>query len=291
MQDHPVVQAFDALILFVVAYGDVVVAEVVAQRLGNFRVEEAQQLATVVHQLYQYTQAAEDRGVFATDHAGTVHDQLARSVAEAEDGVAVIDARVVEVDVGRAVRARASGDDDVLGVELFHHTVRADHFDGLLVGEAAGADEHVHAVTRVVAGARRYLLGDDLLGAFQHVREREPARLADGTEHRVGVELHDLPHRVTQCLGRDGAQVGAVAPDLATAIDHRHLAPCFGGVHCRTFSGRAGTQHHYVVVVDSHAYSFRTGPQATVARGARSCRRGVMRKFGCSLIKRERRAH
>lgn len=58
-------------------------------------------------------------------------------------------------------------------------------------------------------------------------------------------------------------------------------------VDCRS----SGTQHHYVVVVDSHAYSFRTGPQATVARGARSCRRGVMRKFGCSLIKRERRAH
>ena len=212
-------------------------------------------------------------------------------MAEAEDGVAVVHARVVEVDVGRAVGARAGRDDDVLGVELLDHAVRAHHFHGLLVGKAAGAEEHVDAVTGIVAGARCHLLGDDLLGAFQHVREREPARLADGTKHRVGVELHDLPHRVTQCLGRNGTQVGAVATDLATVIDHRYLAPCFGGIHCRAFTGRAGTQHHYVVVVDSHAYSFRTGPQATVARGARSCRRGAMRKFGCSLINPERRAH
>lgn len=167
------------------AHGDVVVAEVVAQCLGNFRIQEAQQLATVVHQLYQHAQAAEDRRIFATDHASAVHDQLARGVAEAEDGVAVVDARVVEVDIGRAVRARAGGNDDVLGVELFHHTVRTHHFNSLLVGEAAGAEEHIDTVAGVVAGARCHLLGNHLLGAFQHVREREPARLTDGPEHRL----------------------------------------------------------------------------------------------------------
>src|SRR5436190_1817974 len=64
VQDHTVVHAFDAVVVFVVANRDVVVAEVVAQRLGNFRVEEAQQLTAVVHQLNQHTQAAEDRRVF-----------------------------------------------------------------------------------------------------------------------------------------------------------------------------------------------------------------------------------
>lgn len=55
----------------------------------------------------------------------------------------------------------------------------------------------------------------------------------------IGLVLNCMiyrPYRVTQRLGRDGTQVGAVTADLATAIDHRHLAPCFGGVHRRTFS-------------------------------------------------------
>lgn len=235
VQDHAIVDAFDAVVVFVVAHGDVVVAEVIAQGLGDFRVQEAQQLAAVIHQLHQHTQAAEDRGVFATDHASAVDDELTRGVTQAQDGVAIVDTCMVEIDVGRAIRARTGGDDDVLGHQLLDHAIAADHFNRLLIGKAAGAEEHINAITRVVAGARGHLLGDHLLGALEHVREGEPARLADGPEHRVGVELHDLPDRVTQGLGRDGTQVGAVAADLPTAVDHRHLAPCLGRVHCRAF--------------------------------------------------------
>lgn len=158
VQDHAVVAAFDALVVFVVAHGDVVVAEVIAQGLGDFRVEEAQQLAAVVHQFHQHTQAAEDRGVLATDHAGAVDDQLARGVPQAQDGVAIVDTRVVEIDVGRAIRARSSGDDDVLGHQFLDHAITADHFDRLLVGKAAGAEKYVNTVAGVVAGTRGHLL-------------------------------------------------------------------------------------------------------------------------------------
>ncbi len=243
----------------------------VTQRLGNFRVEETQQLIAVVHQLHQNTQATEDRRVLTADHAGTVDDQFARGVAQAKDGVAIVDTRVMEIDIRRAIRARPGGDDDVLGHQFLDHAVGTHHFNGLLVGEAAGAEEQVDTVTGVVTGARGHLLGDDFLGAFQHIRERKPTRLTNSPEHRVGVELHDLAHRVTQGLGRDGTQVGAVTADLATAIDHRHLAPCLRGVHRRTFSSWAGTQYHHVVVVDSHAYSSEQA-RRTVGRRAKSCR-------------------
>src|SRR3546814_17243266 len=66
-------------------------------------------------QFHQHTQAAEDRGVFATDHPGAVNNQLTRGMAQAQDGVAIVDTRVVEIDIGRTIGARASGDDDVLG--------------------------------------------------------------------------------------------------------------------------------------------------------------------------------
>ena len=67
-------------------------------------------------------------------------------------------------------------------------------------------------------------------------------------------------------------QVRAVAADLTSTVDHRYRAPCFCGVHCRTFSCRAGTQYHYVVVVDSHAYSSEQAVAPLWAPTAKSCR-------------------
>nr|GFD50115.1 hypothetical protein [Tanacetum cinerariifolium] len=119
----------------------------------------------------------------------------------------------------------ARGDDDLVGHQFFHDTGVAHHVDGTLVSETAGSEEYVNAIARVVTGARRHLLVDDFFGVLQHIREREPARLANGPEHRVGVELNDLLDRVTQRLGRDRAQVSAVAADLPTAVDHGYLAP------------------------------------------------------------------
>jgi len=272
MQDHAVFDAFYPLVLFVVAHGDVVVAEVVAQRLRDLGIEEAQQLLAVIHQLNQHPQTTEDRRVFAADHACPVNNQLTRGVAQTEDGVAIVDTRVSEIDISRAIRTRAGGDNDLLGHQGFDNAVGAHHFDGLLVGEAAGAEEQVDAITCVVTGARSHLLGNNLLGTFQYVREREPARLTNGPKHRIGVELHDLANRVTQGFGRDRAQVRAVAANLTPAIHHCHLAPCFCGVHCRTFSCRAGTQYHYVVVVDSHAYSSEQAVAPLWAPTAKSCR-------------------
>ncbi|MNF54779.1 hypothetical protein D3C84_362190 [compost metagenome] len=268
MQNHPVIHTFDALVLFVVADQYVAVTQVIAERIGNFRIQEAQQLVTIVDQVDQHAETAEDRRIFATDDPGPIDDQPARRMTEGENGIAVIHPRMMEVDVCRTIGTRAGSNDDLLGHQLFHHAIGADHFDGLLIGEAARAEEQIDAIARVVTRARGHLLGDHPLGAFQHIGEGKPARLADLTKHRVGVELHDLPHRMAQRLGRDSAQVGAVATDLATAIDHRHLAPRLGGVHCRTLTRRARTQHHYVVVVDRHVYSFRSNRSAYAALSA-----------------------
>ena len=259
VQDHAVLLTFDALVLFVVANRHVVVAQVITQRLGNLVVEEAEQLVTVVDQIDQYPKATENRRVLTTDHAGAVDDQTTRGVAKAEDGVAVVNPRMVEVDIQRTIRTRTGGNHHLLGDHGFHHPIGAHHLNGLGVGKAGGTTEHIDAIARVVTGARTDLLGDHPLGAFQHIGKGEPARLTDLAEQRIGVVLHDLPYRVTQGLGRDSAQMRAVAAHQATVIDHRHLAPGLGRIHGRPLARRAGTQHHHVVVVDRHAYSSITG--------------------------------
>ncbi|MCQ7029702.1 hypothetical protein MRO55_24685, partial [Escherichia coli] len=87
-------------------------------------------------------------------------------MTQAENGVAIVDTRVTKIDICRAIGTRAGGDDDLLGHQLFHYAIEADHFDRLLVGEAGGTEIGVDAVAHVVAGALSDLLGDHLLGAF-----------------------------------------------------------------------------------------------------------------------------
>src|SRR5690606_33024988 len=109
VQNHTVIHAFDPLVLFVVTNDHVVGAQVVTQRIGDFIVEEVEQLVAVVDQVDQYAQAAEDRGVLGANHPSAVDDDATRRVGQAEDGVAVVDAWVVEVDIRRTVRARTRG--------------------------------------------------------------------------------------------------------------------------------------------------------------------------------------
>ncbi|MNC13758.1 hypothetical protein D3C75_615120 [compost metagenome] len=242
----------DALVLLVVTDQHVVVAQVIAQRIGNLVIQEAEQLVAVVDQVDQHAQATEDRRIFTTDDPGSVDDHSPRGVAEVEDGVAVVDPRMAEVDIGRTVGTRAGGHHHLLGHQLFHHAVVGHHLDGVLVGETGGTEEHVDAIACIVASARGDLLVDHQLGALQHIGEGEPARLADLAEHRIGVELQNLADRMTQGLGGNGAQVRAVATNQLAAIHHRHLAPALGGAHRRPLACRARAQHHHVIVVDGH---------------------------------------
>src|SRR5690606_5646956 len=107
----------------------------------------------VIDQVDQYTQTTENRRVFTADHAGSVDDQATGRVAQGQDGVAVIDARMREVDIGRAIRTRTRGDDELGRYQALNHAVGADHFDRLRIGEAGHTKKDVDAVASVIAGA------------------------------------------------------------------------------------------------------------------------------------------
>src|SRR5690606_1692078 len=205
-----VLEPLDLLVLFVVADQRHVVAQVIAQRVGNLVIQETQQPITVVNQVDLDSQSTEDRRILATDHPGAIDDQRARRVVELENGIAVIDARMVEVDIRGAIRPRAGGDDEFPGDQPIHRDLAVDQFHGVAVGKAPLAVEQVDTVARVIAVTRAYLPTDHLLGPVEHVGEGEVHRFGHGAEDRVGVELNDLLDRIAQRLGRDGAQVHAI---------------------------------------------------------------------------------
>src|SRR5690606_25219751 len=172
---------------------------------------------------------------------------------------AVIDTRMVKVDIRGAVRPRTGGDEELGRDQQLDHTVPADDLDGLLVGKTGRAEKDIDAIARVVAGTGSHLLLDDVFGAFQYIGKGKPARFADLPEQRVGVVLHDLPHRMTQRLGRNGPQVSGVAAYFWPTVDYGDLAPRLDRIHRRAFTRGPRTQYHHIVVIDSHMNSPETG--------------------------------
>ena len=105
MHDHPVVAAFDLLVLFVVANHHAAVPEVVGEGVRHLLIEEGQQAVAGVDQVNFDVHSAEDRRIFATNDPCAIDNDVAGFMVQAQNRVAVVDARVREVHVGRMVRA------------------------------------------------------------------------------------------------------------------------------------------------------------------------------------------
>ena len=118
MKDDAVVVGLDPLVALAVPDDRTAIAEVVGQGVDDLVVEELEQLVARVDQVHLDPQVAEHRGVFAADHAGAVDGDRLRRMVEVEDRVAVEDARMAEVDVRRAIGARAGGEDEGVGPQL-----------------------------------------------------------------------------------------------------------------------------------------------------------------------------
>ncbi len=164
MHDHAVFGAFDLLELFVVADHHPVVPEVVRERIRHLLIEERQQAVAGVDQIHLDVQAAEDRRIFAADHPGAVNDDVARLMAQFENGVAVVDAWVIEIDAGRMVRTRAAGDHDVVGADGVLGTVHIADADGVGVDEARVTGEQFALIPLIEPLAHAGLLADDVIG-------------------------------------------------------------------------------------------------------------------------------
>ncbi len=114
MQHDVALARFELLELLIVANDAALLAQAIRQRLGDLIVEERQQPVVRVDQRHLDAEVHEDGGVLAADDAGAVDRDRERMLVVMQDRVAVADALVGEVDLGRMVGARARRDDDVL---------------------------------------------------------------------------------------------------------------------------------------------------------------------------------
>ncbi len=231
-------------VFLTVADGGALVAQVVAERVGDFRVEEIEQMLTVIDQVHANAQAGEQAAVFAADHAGAVDDHIARRVLHFQDGVGVVDTRVIKVHVRRAVRPRAGGDQNVAGAQgpLAAGLVVHPHFTGAF--DTALAVKQTHPVAHVKIGAHLHLAVHHFAGTLNQILPAHLARADQPAQQRVALRAHHLAHLVAQRLGGNRAPVGAVAAHLVVTVDHGDAQAPFGRLHGGGFPGRAAAQHH-----------------------------------------------
>ncbi len=105
VHNYAIIAAFDLLILFVMTNHHAAVPEVVRERVGHLLIEKRQQAVAGVYQVNFDVHAAEDGSIFTADHPGTVNQYVARLMVQAQNGVAVVDARMGEIHICRTVRA------------------------------------------------------------------------------------------------------------------------------------------------------------------------------------------
>ena len=247
-------QALHRFVFLVVADHHALIAQVVAERVGDLVVEEGQQLRARVHQVHLAAHVAEDAGVLAADHPRAVDENGTGRGGHAEEGIAVEDARVVEIDVARPKGMGTGSDDEgVGGQDGGLGLLAGTHLQGVRIEESGVAVVQPDPVALVKIPAHGRLAGDDRFGGAQQVGIGQFQGVAERVaERRAGIELQHPVDGMPQRLGRDGAPVGATAADQMVFLDHRHRLPVFGGFHGGPFASRAGADHNHIVVLVTH---------------------------------------
>ena len=167
-------------------------------------------------------------------------------LAVAQDGVAVADALVTEVDIGRMVRPGARGNHDVTARQAHRLAVRRLHLERVCIDERRLSREDRHAVALVEAMTARYLRLDHLVGTREQLRVRQPRGVAELAQQRIATHVVQDLRGMAQGLAGDGAPVGAAAADFVVTLHQRDGAMVLGCGHGRALARGAAADHDYV---------------------------------------------
>ena len=194
--------------------------------------------------------------------------------------VGVDDRRVVEVDVGRARRPRADGDDDVLGGVVGARGPSSRRRGSCARRRSAVAEEQADVVAAQLVAHDRRLGADDARRHVHQVLHRRALVLLGmdrvGHVQRPAGQL--VEDRLAQRLGRDRAGVDRVAADAQPPLDDRDALAELGGLDRRRWPLGPGADDDEVEV---HAPSG-ARPYSGRASGERPRRRSLCRRSAAS---------
>ena len=188
-----------------------------------------------------------------------------------QHAVAVLDARMAEIQLRRMIRPRAGGNDDVLAADARRVADLRAYLDRVLIDEPrrAAVDRHVIAVVETAAaGDLRF---DHALGGRQQLRQLHVQVRADRLQQWVAARIAQRLHRMAQRLARDRAPVRAAAADLGVPLDDGDALAILRSHHGCAFAGGAAADDDDVERV--HIDQVSADPQADLNALAGPARR------------------
>ncbi len=167
---------------------------------------------------------------------------------QAENRIAVIDARVVEIDIRRMVGARAAGDNEFLRGHRLNRAVMTLQRQSMLINEVGIALQNFTVVALIESLAHMSLLVDDAVGMVKDVGERRAKKAGVVAVEGVLVKLDNTADGMAEGFRRDGAPVGATAADIMVALDDGNACSLFHQSHGGAFAARTGTNHYCIII-------------------------------------------
>ena len=219
-------------------------------------------------QRYLDLQCREHRRVLAADDAAADDDHALGKAIELQDGVGVVDVRIVERDFGRLVRNRAGRDEHELpGHPAWRRPERHD-FDRVRIDEARHAADARHVVPfEVPADARDFELADRVLPR-QETRHGELRIHLDRQPEQLALSMaREKERRLPQRLRRQRAGVDGGAARLVAALHDEDPLAEVRSLDGAFFASRSRAQHDQVVVVRHGRSVLNSGRRVLTANG------------------------
>ncbi len=166
-----------------------------------------------------------------------------------ENRVAVVDARVREVDIIRVIRARTAGDDKLLRRQRFDGAIVALQPQRVVINKVRVAFQNVAVVTLVKTLTHTRLLVNHAFGMVQDIGERGAKKAGMVAVERVLVKFDNTADCVTERFRGDGAPVRTAAADIMVALNNRYPGSLFNEAHGCAFAAGTGAYHYCIVIV------------------------------------------
>ena len=160
---------------------------------------------------------------------------MAWLVVQAEDGVAVVNARVREIHVCRMVRTEPQAITNFSAVSV--STEPSWHSSaGVFIHKMRVPLQNFTVVALIETLTHARLLVNDRVCVIQDIGKGGAKKSGVVAVKRVLVKFDNAANGVAEGFRRDGAPVGATAADIMVALNNRYSGSLFYQTHSSTFA-------------------------------------------------------
>ena len=241
---------FHALDGFVEQQADAHLGHAGGQGLRYLGVQELQQPVAAFHQRDLDAQRLKQARVFAADDAAAGDQHGAGNVADSEDGVGVVHARVFERKIAGAVRPRSGRDQEHIRGQRHGRSAVGRDGDRVRIGEGRESLVLIHFVAfQVGLDAGALGSGDVLLMKEKIARGDLVGHVERHAVQPALPETGKVQRRLAKSLGWQSSGVGRGPAQSGRLFHQRDFLAEVRGLRRALFAGRSGADHHQVIFV------------------------------------------